>query len=82
MEPKIGDSLAHDPDCYRITFIALILRKISDFHFVIVDDQGETHLCVEASKSIQADFYVDHLGEVTSRFGFYSICRAWQDPYI
>lgn len=82
MEPHIGDSLAHDTGCCRVTHIARILRQVSDCHFVVLDDAGEIHLCIEASKTIHADFYVDHLGEVTSRFGFYSICKGWQDPYI
>lgn len=82
MEPHIGDKLAHDTSCCKVTMIVRIIRQVSDFHFIVIDSDGDIHLCIEAARQIEADFYVDHLAEVTSRFGFYSICEDWQqNPY-
>ena len=81
LEPHIGDRLAHDTGCCRVTLIKRILRQVSDFHYVVIDSAGEIHLCVEARGGIKADFYVDHLSEVTSRFGFTNIVVTWDDPY-
>lgn len=77
MEPIVGDKLAHDTSCVKVTTIIRVVRQINSSHFVIIDSDGEIHLCVEANDNTDSDFYVDHLSEVASGFGFVHDLRGW-----
>lgn len=77
MEPIVGDKLAHDTSCVKVTIIIRFVRQMTKTHYVVLDSDGEVHLCVEANDNTDSQFYVDHLSEVASGFGFLHDLRGW-----